>query len=159
MSHGVSEKTLESIYQCRYFLLPQDKNLVFIGAKCYLCYNVTVSYDKHMISKKCSCANEVRILGGLSNPRFYAKSAKHVEFTPVFDTDSYDLIRKYATRGCFDKQKQSIEFIPISELPDETLESALLSGGSKWHLKLLAKEIQFRFENKIIIENGKDRYL
>lgn len=159
MSHGLSEKTLESIYQNKWFLLPQDKNLVFIGARCYLCGFVCVSYDKHMISKKCLCSNEVRILGGLNNPRLYAKNAKHAEFAPVYDTDSYDVVRQYATRGCLDKQKQSIEFIPISKLPDEVLERALLSGGFEWHLKLLAKEIQFRFENKIIIEDGKDRYL
>lgn len=159
MSHGVTEKTLISNYQNKYFLLPQDRTLVFIGAMCHICNNIVVSYDKYMISKKCLCNNEVRILGGLSNPRLYAKNTKITSFTPVYDTDAFEVIRKYATRGCLDKEKNSIEFISISTLPDETLERALISGGDAWHLKLLAKEIQFRFENKIIIENGKDRYL
>jgi len=159
MSHAVSEKTLESIYQNSYFLLPQNKTLVFIGAVCHMCNNMVVSYDKHMISKKCTCSNEVRILGGLSNPRLYAKNSRHASFADLYDTDAFDTIRKYAARGCFDKEKGSISFLPISKLPDEVLERALISGGADWHLKLLAKEIQFRFENKIIIEDGKDRYL
>lgn len=159
MSNTLSEKTLQDIYQNSYLLMEQGRNLVYVGATCYLCYATLESEDKYSISKKCKCLNEVRVLGGLENPRLYAKNTTYARFVTVYDDEKFDMVRNYATRGCFDKEKHSIVYVPLSTLPDEVLERALISGGADWHLKLLAKEIQYRFENKIIIEDGKDRYL
>jgi len=155
----LSEKTLEENYQGAAILIEPNNTLVYVAVKCLLCGKVLESHDKHMISSKCQCINEVRILGGLENPRYYAKNIKHAMQLSVYAHESFTRVRRYATRGCIDKEKNAIVFVPLDKLPDNVLERALESGGAKWHLELLIKEIQYRFENKISITDGQDNYL
>lgn len=155
----LSEKTLEENYQGAAIPIDPNDTLVYVAIRCLLCGKALESHDKHMISGKCQCINEARILGGLENPRYYAKNIKHVTVLLVYANESFTRVRRYATRGCIDKKKNAIVFVSLNKLPDNVLERALESGGAKWHLELLIKEIQYRFENKISITDGQDNYL
>jgi hypothetical protein len=147
----LKESTLEENYQKQVIEYDLTKNPVFIGCACRLC-NVTVSTNhKFELVQKCKCSNEVRIIGGFENPRIYAKNIKHTFVGVITDDQDFDLVRQYASRGIYDSNNNLI-FIRLNKLSNKNLEIALLQGGPEWHLKLLAKEIQYRFENKINIE-------
>lgn len=147
----LKESTLEENYQKKVIEYDLTKNPVFIGCACTLC-NVTVSTNhKFEPVQKCRCSNEVRIIGGFENPRVYAKNIKHTFIGIVTDDQDFKVVRHYASRGIYDSNN-NLTFIRLNKLSNKNLEIALLQGGPEWHLKLLAKEIQYRFENKINIE-------
>ena len=147
----LKESTLEENYQKKVIDYDLTKNPVFIGCACTLC-NVTVSTNhKFEPVQKCRCSNEVRIIGGFENPRVYAKNIKHTFIGIITDDQDFDLVRQYASRG-FYTEDDMLYFVRLNKISDKNLELSLLQGGPEWHLKLLAKEIQYRFENKIKVE-------
>jgi hypothetical protein len=150
----LKESTLEENYQKKVIEYDLTKHPVFIGCACTLC-NVTVSTNhKFEPIQKCKCSNEVRIIGGFENPRVYAKNIKHTFIGIVYSDQDFDLVRQYASRG-FYNEDGNLEFVRLNKVSDMNLVLSLSQGGAPWHLKLLAKEIQYRFENKIKIESWK----
>lgn len=152
--HSIKESTLEDNYQKRIIDYDLTRTPVFIGCACTLC-NVTIQTNhKFEPVQKCKCSNELRIIGGFENPRIYAKNLKYTFPAVLYDDNDFSIIRNYASRGYYTKD-DVLYFVRLHEIPDDELEKALILGGPAWHLKLLAKEIQYRFENKIKVESWK----
>jgi hypothetical protein len=75
----------------------------------------------------------------------------------IYDTEDYELVRKYATMGSRGYLlDQPLTYVKLCIIPCAEIERGLIMGGPAWHLNLITKEIQYRFTNKFkILQNGK----
>ena len=155
MASLLTVATLSNHYSEHLFEIALTGTLVYAGCFCTLCNEQICTHDKHDIGK-CKCSNEVRILGGLSNPQVFAKNTKYVHPVMIYDNEDYVLVRKFATRGYRGKlMDQPLTYVTLKNLPCSELERGIIMGGPSWHLNLLTKEIQYRFTYKFkILDDG-----
>jgi hypothetical protein len=137
------------------FDIDHTRQPVFIAATCGGCLTVCVTFN-HEWTEKCKCSNNLTVFGGLQYPAYTVKSKKLVTEHVVYADDDFETVRKYAFRGTRGKDgKNKLEYVSISNMSDGHIANTLEYGGAAWHLKLLARELQYRYENKFKInDNG-----
>lgn len=129
-----------------------ERHLVYSAIKCISCNTTLVSYHRRDF-KQCECSNKTFIDGGLSNPRYGAESMANTHIAQIYSDDLFDGVRKYATRGSKGKDgKDPLTWIPLCQMTNSHLENVILYGGAAWHLELISKELQYRREHNIVIE-------
>jgi hypothetical protein len=138
------------------FTLDRSRQPVFVAATCGGCLKVCVTYNNND-TEKCNCLNKLVVFGGLSSyPAYTCKDKRIVTEHIVYADDDFEVVRIYATRGTRGiNNDEPLWYIAISKMTDNHLASVLEYGGADWHLKLIARELQYRFENKFKInEHG-----
>lgn len=138
------------------FSIDRSRQPVFIAATCEGCLKVCVTYN-HNWTEKCNCVNKLTVFGGLSYPAYTAENNKLVTQHVIYDDEDFEMVRTFASRGTRGKSgKDELMYIPISQMTDNHIVKTLEYGGADWHLKLLARELQYRYENKFKInDDGK----
>jgi hypothetical protein len=93
--------------------------------------------------------------GGTDYLRYGAADMKKIEIKAFYTDDPFELVRQHATRGGRGKDgKQPLKWVPLCEMSDKWLESVLDYGGEDWHIDLIQKEIAYRKEKCIKIEES-----
>lgn len=91
--------------------------------------------------------------GGTSYLRYGAKDMSKIKIFAVYADDDFETVRKYATRGGRGKNgTEPLSWIAICNMNDDWLEAVLDYGGPDWHLDLIRKEIQYRKDHGITVE-------
>lgn len=129
-----------------------ERHLVYSAIHCGGCGESLVSYHRYDF-KQCGCKHQTFIDGGLSNPRYGAVpyDKRHVE--TIYSDDDFTIVRRYASRGSKGKDgKEPLTWIPLYQMTNSHLENVILYGGAAWHLELISKELQYRREHNIVIE-------
>jgi hypothetical protein len=130
-----------------------ERQIVYNGLLCKACSKTIVSRHRHDYNT-CGCSNEASIDGGLTYLHYGAENFDLIELITVYADDPFEKVRQHATRGSRGKSgKEPLVWIKLSEMTDEHLAAVLSFGGAEWHLKLIAKELQYRHENNISIKD------
>jgi hypothetical protein len=139
------------------FSIEHPRQPVFIAATCGGCLTVCVTFNNEW-TEKCKCSNNLAVFGGLQYPAYTAKNKRIVTEHIMYDDDDFEKVRKYAFRGTRGMDgKNKLEYKSISKMSDGHIANTLEYGGAGWHLKLLARELQYRFENKFRVkDNGEN---
>jgi len=125
------------------------KQLVYNAVKCLECGETIVSYSRHDY-KTCECPNSAMVDGGTAYGRYGAMDMSKIVKIDVYDDDNFDVVRKYATRGSRGPNgDQPLTWIPICDMDDDYLHAVLDYGGPEWHLNIIKKEIEYRFNLKM----------
>lgn len=129
--------------------------LVFNAALCLSCEELISSDNRHHFNT-CSCGN-VSVDGGLEYEKRSFRIKELYENKSLYECDDFEEIRKFTKRGVARVNKETgffeTVYLPISTLSNQHLVNILKGVGPEWHLKLIAKEIQYRYEHNIIIED------
>ena len=132
----------------------KEKQLVYNSVTCLECMETLVSYHRHDY-KTCACPNSAMADGGTAYLRYGAADMKKIKIKAFYTDDPFELVRQHATRGGRGKDgKQPLKWVPLCEMNDEWLESVLDYGGEDWHIDLIRKEIAYRKEKGIKIEES-----
>ena len=133
--------------------IKQTIQLVYNAVKCKACAVTIVSRHRHDYNT-CGCANKSFVDGGLSYQKYGALDFDLIEPVAVYADEPFEKVRQYATRGSRGKTgKEPLTWVKLAEMTDEHLAAVLGFGGAEWHLKLIAKELQYRHENNISIKD------
>ena len=125
------------------------RQLVYNAVKCLECGETIVSYSRHDY-KTCECSNSAMVDGGTAYGRYGAMDMSKIEKIDVYDDDDFEIVRKYATRGSRGPNgDQPLTWIPICDMDDDYLHAVLDYGGPEWHLNIIKKEIEYRFNLKM----------
>jgi hypothetical protein len=123
------------------------KNIVYNAVLCLDCGEKLVSRHVHDY-KTCSCPNEAMVDGGLEYERYGAKNFDRIVKETLYDTDDYQMVRIYATRGSRGKDnKQPLTWSPLCAMEDDYLQAVIdyyPEGTDNAHLNLIRKEIEYR---------------
>lgn len=136
--------------------IERSRQPIYVSAICHSCLIHCVTYnDKD--TDKCNCANKLVVFGGLSYPVYTCVNQHLVTEFVVYADDDFETVRHYASRGTRGKNNdEPLWYIPLYKMTDSHLANVLEYGGADWHLKLIARELQYRYENKFKIDdNGK----
>lgn len=135
------------------FTIERSRQPVYIAAICHSCLVTCVTYNNDH-TEKCNCINKLTVFGGLSYPAYTCDDPKLVSEFVVYADADFETVRRYATRGTRGKNNdEPLWYIPIYKMSDTHLAKVLEYGGADWHLKLIARELQYRYENKFKIDD------
>lgn len=131
----------------------ENRQIVYNSLTCSICSTTIVSYHLHDY-KTCGCSNMASIDGGTVYLRYGALDLKLIKPFVVYADEPFEKVRLYATRGSRGKSgKEPLTWLTLAEMTDEHLAAVLAFSGAEWHLKLIAKELQYRHENNISIKD------
>jgi hypothetical protein len=132
----------------------KERQLVYNSVTCLECMEILVSYHRHDY-QTCACPNRATADGGTAYLRYGAADMKKIKIRAVYADDPFEVVRQHATRGGRGKDgKQPLKWVPLCEMSDKWLESVLDYGGEDWHIDLIQKEIAYRKEKCIKIEES-----
>lgn len=128
-----------------------ERQIVYNAVLCKVCSKTIVSRHRHDYNT-CGCPNHASVDGGMSYLRHGALDLELIELLTVYADEPFEKVRQHATRGSRGKSgKEPLTWVKLAEMTDEHLAAVLAFGGAEWHLKLIAKELQYRHENNISI--------
>lgn len=150
----MTEKDAFKFLIAKQFDIEHSRQPIFVRATCGSCLTSCITYTKDW-TEKCKCSNKLVVFGGLMYPSYTAVSERLVSETVIYDDDDFEVVRQYATRGTRGLLgKDPLHYVPISKMSDGHVANTLEYGGAAWHLKLLARELQYRFENKFRVKDN-----
>lgn len=129
-----------------------ERHLVYNAILCKNCNEILVSHHKRDY-KQCGCENKTTIDGGLSYQKYSAVDIKKTGIITVYNDADFAVVRMFATRGGRGKDgTEPLTWIPLYKMTNAHLENVILYGGAAWHLELISKELQYRREHNMVIE-------
>lgn len=133
--------------------LPKERKLVYNAVKCLLCGKIIESTFRHDY-KTCGCRNEAMVDGGLDYQRYGGMKEEWIKPIAIFADDDFEIVRHVAFRV-----NQKHQVVRIADMSSDWLDNAIdycieTGYGKGWHLNLLIKEKQYRFENEIYVEEN-----
>ena len=126
--------------------------LVYNSVECLKCGSILVSHHRHDY-KTCGCENNTMVDGGVSYSRYGGVEMKFVKPFRIYDDDTFENVRGYATRGGRGiNGDEPLTYVKIKDMNDDWLDAVLDYGGPIWHIELIKKEILYRYDNKITVK-------
>ena len=123
------------------------RQLVYNSVQCLSCKEVLISHHRHDY-KVCGCDNQTMVDGGTAYQRYGGIDINKVKPLLVYDDEPFDRVRQYAERGGRGKDgTDPIVWTKIKDINDEWLAAIVKYGGPEWHINLIKKEIEYRYDN------------
>lgn len=137
-------------------MIDENKKIILNRIKCNHCGDIIISYSQHDY-KNCKCG-KVSIDGGLSYLKRSFQEATDYEEMSLNEDSPFEVIREnlhWGTNGKSADRYRPISYISICEMSNAHLMAILRreKEGSHWIRGMFAKELEYRKENKIFIDD------
>src|SRR6476620_2327677 len=130
--------------------LPKERQIVYNAIQCLACGTLIESIHRHDY-KTCGCPNQAMVDGGLDYLRFGGLSNAFLRQVTYFTDDPFETVRKFAFRINFEGKPVRLYKMSSNWLDNAIEDQIERKYGREWHLLLLIKEKQYRFENEIYV--------
>lgn len=134
-----------------------EDQIILNRVQCRECGEVLTSYHRHDY-KTCSCTNETMVDGGNDYQRYGGLNLDLVDISlTVYLSDDHEMNRSAAHWGNRGKDGlQPLSYKSVADMSNSHIVNILLDMEGRiapWIEDIMKKEIDYRFTNKILIDD------